>query len=218
MTINYNLKILKRKRLLCIVVCFFLFFILGSVISKISKSDFDFFHSQFNKIDTNSKSFKYDEQIINELEKQKTVTTTSNNNEDYQYPLYQPFKQSTSLIEKESKRFKCQSYLTQDIQGCDFPLNETKQVQEFIFNQQNPPDCDKAKLLINVGQWYFGIGSNIFIRSIAFVLAVSEGRVLVQDGEEFWAQQSCENKTYECWLKPTTKCSLPANWRSLNKI
>lgn len=111
--------------------------------------------------------------IINNPPPPPTTSSSSSDDDtknDLVYPFYLPLKQSSKEINVAVRRFpKCQHP-----DWCDqwFGLKETLEMQRWIYESQHPVDCDKARLLIVIGQWKFGVGSIVDIRSRAFALGM----------------------------------------------
>ena len=99
---------------------------------------------------------------------------------------------------------------------CDalFALTDTNDVQELLYNLQNPPDCDTAKLAILDDTWPSGMGSALHVYGMAFGHKVLEqGRALVTNAA--WSIHSnagdCPNdSTFSCYFLPVSKCKPPA--------
>lgn len=100
----------------------------------------------------------------------------------------------------------------------------TPEVQEALFQHQNPQNCESAKFLIYY-VWSHGFGSFVRGMSSAFALAVSQGRVLLlavgpaprykrlgKDDDQVWKTWhhgiGCNHVHPECFFKPISNCSL----------
>jgi hypothetical protein len=84
---------------------------------------------------------------------------------------------------------------------------------EKIWQNQNPPDCLKAKYLVS-GEYLSGFGSELYYHGAALSIALDTSRVYVQSGQGFtWRYKNdfCRNQSkenLECYLLPLSKCSL----------
>eukprot|EP01039_Chlorochromonas_danica_P002885 gene2885-3150_t len=86
---------------------------------------------------------------------------------------------------------------------------------EQIYQNQNPPDCRKAKYLIS-GGWPYGFGSRIHMEGMILGIAMQLGRVYLHhpDGDNiFWETkipfcQQQNDETLTCFYEQFSKCTI----------
>jgi L-rhamnose mutarotase len=83
---------------------------------------------------------------------------------------------------------------------------------ERIWQNQNPPDCRKAKYLIVEG-WYQGFGSEFHIYGAALAAGIETNRVVLQQGGWTWRFKNkfCRDQqknSLECYFLPWSKCTI----------
>jgi len=95
---------------------------------------------------------------------------------------------------------------------------------EVICATQFPPDCSRARFLVMTKEHPTGgLGSNLHLRLIFVVAAISTQRVFVVSPAHVspwtFANDSfapCARRRADCYWLPTTHCTLPENWADLS--
>jgi hypothetical protein len=83
---------------------------------------------------------------------------------------------------------------------------------EILWQNQNPPDCSKAKYLI-AEPFFQGVGSEMHVHGVALGIAIATKRVFLQYGGWQWRYRNphctSQNKqSLECYYVPLSKCTL----------
>jgi hypothetical protein len=88
-----------------------------------------------------------------------------------------------------------------------------EEAMEIIWQNQNPPDCSKAKYLI-AEPFLQGVGSEMHIYGVGLGLAIETGRVFLQQGGWSWRFKNphCEGQrkfSMECYYEPlSSSCTM----------
>jgi len=87
-----------------------------------------------------------------------------------------------------------------------------EEAMDIVWQNQNPPDCSKAKYLI-AEPFLQGVGSELHVHGVALAIAIATKRVFLQHGGWSWRFRNphcaAQNKqSLECYYVPVSKCSL----------
>lgn len=97
-----------------------------------------------------------------------------------------------------------------------FMLPLSAQVQQWVWQHQHPPECATAKFLLyrdpGVDNLRHGIGSVLHIQTMALMMAINSGRILILLPGSYLAVDAayCGNSTTldSCYFAPLTQCQV----------
>jgi len=83
---------------------------------------------------------------------------------------------------------------------------KTKQVQQMIYNHQNPGDCSRAKYIATRGFNVGGLGAELTAVASHLAWAMTNDHVLVWDERMASKYLSAECQSYSCIFQPLSRC------------
>lgn len=100
---------------------------------------------------------------------------------------------------------------------CDtlFDRESTEEFAKAMWQHQNPPDCNTAKLAILDRTWNSGMGSSLHVFGMAYAHHVlGQGRVLVTNADWVHYGAACDrpggDNSLNCFFLPVSHCKPPA--------
>ncbi|CAF0781725.1 unnamed protein product [Adineta ricciae] len=91
----------------------------------------------------------------------------------------------------------------------EFSVESTLQAQQWIFNHQNPMNCQNKRFAIIHKYAWSGFGSTIHQIVWALATAIGNDRIAVYQKPGGWQYGSCEWSNPDCLFLPISNCSVP---------